>query len=66
MSEVLKLLTPDADIRCWLGSDRSWLYVEMEDRETRALAGVRLDRDAAIVLLSQLTSLCEEVGWLKE
>lgn len=68
VGEVLKAITPDANIESWIvhRTDGRFLYVELEDRETRDLACARLDRDAAMVLLSQLHSLCKEAGWLKE
>lgn len=68
VGEVCKILTPDLEVNSWL-VDTVWgrfLYVELEDRETREHGAVRLDREAAMGLLSHLHSLCKEAGWLKE
>ena len=66
-SEVYKIFTPSANIESWLADayGERCLFVEMEEPETRALAGVRLDKTAAVVLLGQLQALCQEAGWIE-
>lgn len=67
-SEVHRVTTPDTRVFFYLEEtgDEPCLCIEVEDREVRATAGGRLDRDAAMALVWQLTQLCKNTGWMKE